>query len=216
MRECFEPGTTYHYRLIADDGKVSFSGQDLTFRTFNEQTVTDIDGNIYNTIDIGTQTWMAENLKTIRFDDGTSIPLTTNDSIWHSLATPGYCWSYNDPATYKDKYGALYNWYAITAGNLCPEGWHVPDDQEWNTLLQYLGDNAITKIWEGEVTGGTTNESGFSAITADSRQEDGSFLGMTYWWSSTEDSEANSWSRAGIERASMSKKYGFSVRCLKD
>jgi uncharacterized protein (TIGR02145 family) len=216
MKDFFEPGTTYHYRFIADEGTASYTGQDLTFRTFNEQKVTDIDGNIYNTIDIGTQTWMAENLETRRYNDGTYIPLTTNDSIWHNLASPGYCWSYNDSATYKDKYGALYNWYAITAGNLCPAGWHVPDDLEWNTLQQYLGENAITEMWEGGVPTGGTNESGFSAITADSRQVDGSFIGMTYWWSSSEDNEANSWARTGIERVSMSKKYGFSIRCLKD
>ncbi len=216
MKDFFEPGTTYHYRLTAADGKETFYGQDLTFRTFNTQTVTDIDGNIYNTVDIGTQTWMAENLKVTEFDDGTPIPLITVDTIWGGLTSPGYCWRDNDSATYKDTEGALYNWYAVSEGNLCPAGWHVPGDEEWTTLEQFLGQDAVMKMFEGAVPSGGTNESSFSASSTYYRDDNGGFGGITYWWSSTEDNTLNAWSRSGIERISLSKKYGVSLRCVKD
>jgi uncharacterized protein (TIGR02145 family) len=216
MQDFFNPETTYHYRFIAVEGSVTYYGQDLTFRTFNELTVSDINGNIYNTISIGSQTWMAENLKVNKFDDGNSIPLVSNDSVWGSLTSPGYCWSYNDSVTYKDTYGALYNWYAVTTGNLCPTGWHVPGDQEWTTLVEILGQDVINKMFEGGYPVGGTNESGFSAIGTYYRQEDGYFSGITGWWSSTEENSSNAWALVVPEKISYSKKYGYSVRCIKD
>ena len=96
--------------------------------------VTDVDGNSYNTVVIGTQTWMAENLKTTRLNDGTSIPLVTSSTTWGTLSTPAYCWYNNDEATNKVTYGALYNWYTAKSGKLCPSGWHIPSDDEWTTL----------------------------------------------------------------------------------
>jgi uncharacterized protein (TIGR02145 family) len=98
------------------------------------QTVTDIDGNVYDTIHIGTQVWLKENLKTTRYNDGTAIPLVTDSAIWSSKTTPAYCWYNNDSAN-KNPYGGLYNWYTVNTGKLCPSGWHVPSDAEWHSLI---------------------------------------------------------------------------------
>jgi len=82
---------------------------------------------------------MAENLKTTKLNDGTSIPLVTSSATWGTLSTPAYCWYNNDEASYKVTYGALYNWYTVNTGKLCPSGWHIPNDAEWTTLTNYLG-----------------------------------------------------------------------------
>lgn len=89
-------------------------------KTDEPETVTDIDGNVYKTVVIGTQTWFGENLKTTRFNDGTEIPEVTDFTEWFNLATPGYCWYENNESLYKDAYGALYNWFAVETGKLCP------------------------------------------------------------------------------------------------
>lgn len=101
-------------------------------------TVTDIDGNIYHTVNIGTQTWMVENLRTTRCNDGTPLSNITGDSAWEALTTQGYCWYNNDSAKNSATYGALYNWWAVNSGKLAPEGWHVPADSEWFTMVDYL------------------------------------------------------------------------------
>jgi hypothetical protein len=97
-------------------------------------TLEDIDGNVYETVTIGTQVWMTENLKTTHFNDGSAIPLVTVGTEWESLSTPGYCWYDNDAAAYGDTYGALYNWHTVNTGMLCPAGWHVPTDADWEEL----------------------------------------------------------------------------------
>ena len=111
---------------------VSCSKKDDPNNTVN--TVTDKDDNVYHTVTIGTQTWMAENLKTTKYNDGTAIPLVTDSTAWTSLLTPAYCWYNYDATTYKNTYGALYNWYAVNTGKLAPIGWHVATDAEWTTL----------------------------------------------------------------------------------
>ena len=137
----------------------------------SNRLVTDIDGNVYQTVTIGTQVWMVENLKTTRYIDGTAIPLDTNSSTWGGLTTPGYCW-YNDSAIYGNTYGALYNWYAVNTGKLAPAGWHVPTDSEWTVLTTYLGGETVaggklkdtgTTYWQSPNTG-ATNASGFLAL----------------------------------------------------
>jgi hypothetical protein len=107
--------------------------------------VKDIDGNVYDTVTVGTQTWMVENLKTTRYNDGTAIPLVTKSVAWETLSTPGYCWYNNDESTYKAPYGALYNWYTVNTGKLCPTGWHVPGDSEWIVLIDFLGGPELTR-----------------------------------------------------------------------
>jgi len=106
-------------------------------------TVKDIDGNEYPTVVIGEQEWMAENLKTTRFNDGTSIPLVTDELKWNRTFSPAYTWYNNDKDQYKDAYGALYNWYAVNTEKLCPQGWHVPTEAEWSILTDYLGGKTI-------------------------------------------------------------------------
>lgn len=100
--------------------------------------VTDVDGNAYNVVKIGSQLWLKENLKTTKYNDGTEIPLVTDQTEWGNLTTPGYCWLDNDQSTYGSTYGALYNWYTVATEKLCPTGWHVPSDEEWSTMENYL------------------------------------------------------------------------------
>jgi uncharacterized protein (TIGR02145 family) len=196
-------------------------------------TVTDIDGNVYHTITIGKQVWMVENLKTTKYNDGTSIPLITDGTVWANSTTPGYCWYNNDAATYKTTYGALYNWYAVNTGKLCPTGWHVPTDAEWTTLTDYLGGEGVageklkeagTTHWQSPNTG-ATNETGFTALPGGFRSFSGAFNyfgDIGFWWSSTEYSTNDAWHRvmyydiSDVSRLNNSKSFGFSVRCLRD
>jgi uncharacterized protein (TIGR02145 family) len=179
------------------------------------QTVSDADGNFYSTVTIGTQIWMAENLRTTRFRNGSAIPLVTDGTKWCNLVTPGYCWYDNDPASNKNSYGALYNWFAINTGNLCPNGWHVPSDEEWTKLTNYLG----VKVAGGKLkeTGSghwflpntnATNETGFNALAGGSRNDITNYASIPidseerkcvfdfkgrygYWWSSSPSSFTN-------------------------
>lgn len=125
-----------------DKNSTTNSGTSSTTGTnpANVTTVTDVDGNTYNTIKIGTQTWMAENLKVTKYNDGTAITNVTVASNWGGLTTGAYCW-YEHDQTNKNKFGALYNWYAVNSGKLAPKGWHVPSDEEWLSLETYLATN---------------------------------------------------------------------------
>jgi uncharacterized protein (TIGR02145 family) len=198
-----------------------------------EMTVTDVEGNVYKTVTIGTQVWMAENLKTTKYNDGTNIPLVTENILWSNLTTPGYCWYSNDAITNKDTYGALYNWYTINTGNLCPVGYHGPTDGEWFILLEYLGGfwTAGGKLKETGVTHwlspneGATNESGFTALPGGRRDPDGTFkdLGLiAHWWSTTELNETIAYQlyvyylTINFANSNNYKQAGYSVRCLKN
>jgi uncharacterized protein (TIGR02145 family) len=115
-------------------------------------SVTDIDGNVYKTIQIGNQEWMAENLRTTKYNDGTAIPHVADSASWIALAAPGYC--YHNNTTDADsirKFGALYNWYVVETNKLAPAGWHVPTDAEWTTLENFLIDSGYN--WDGTKTG---------------------------------------------------------------
>jgi uncharacterized protein (TIGR02145 family) len=199
----------------------------------NSNTVTDVDGNVYRTVKIGTQVWMSENLKTTNYNDGTSIPLVTEGTVWANLSTPGYCWYNNDASNYKATYGALYNWYPVNSGKLCPKGWHVPLDAEWTILTAYLGGQSLaggklkekgTTHWQSPNTG-ATNESGFTALPGCGRVANGTFCligGYGGWWSLSEHSETTAYGRdvgysnSGINKYYDSKRSGFSIRCLRD
>jgi len=213
--------------LLTGKKKSSTDGNNIEYGT-----VTDIDGNVYRTVIIGNQEWMAENLKTTRYNDGQPIPNITGDSEWYNLRTPGYCW-YNNDISNKETYGALYNWFAVNTGRLAPAGWHVPNREEWSTLINYLGGENIAggKLketgdahWLSPNTG-ATNETGFTARGAGVR--DITFMLIreaNYIWSSYSDPADNSGAfqvhlYCGYPWAnlySMQKYSGFTVRCVRD
>ncbi|MBN2612220.1 MAG: fibrobacter succinogenes major paralogous domain-containing protein [Bacteroidales bacterium] len=187
--------------------------------------ISDIEGNEYLTVQIGTQTWMAENLRTQTFNDGTPIPKVTGNTAWAELTTPAWCWYNNDSAANASLYGPLYNWFAAIDSNLCPSGWHMPSVSEWNVLRDYLiangynydGSTTLNHIgksmasasnWNlstGKGDVGNTdypeyrNKSGFSVLPGGHRSTIGfSYIGdRSYFWSSTETDPGsmNAWFR---------------------
>jgi uncharacterized protein (TIGR02145 family) len=194
-------------------------------------TVTDIDGNIYNFVVIGTQTWMAENLKTTKLNDGTAISNTTDNQQWSTLTTPAYAW-YNNSAANKAGLGALYNFFAVSSGKLCPSGWHVPSKEEWKTLETHLGGESVaggkmkesgTTYWTSPNTG-ATNDSKFNGRGGGVRLGDGTFSDIKnygLWWTSTAQG-ATVWFRSlqyanpNLTEQGYGKINGLSVRCIKD
>lgn len=222
-----EPETQYHFRITASNELGTSYGDDMTFVT--TPAVMDIDGNVYNTVRIGSQLWMAENLKTIKYNNGTIIPLVTLDSEWWGASnSPGFCWPNNDEARYKATYGAYYNWYSINTSNLCPTGWHVPSDAEWSVLRTTFGGFSEIVVRVAEPGNPhyhfeywiLANESGFKALPGGLRDSGFQLLGnFGYWWSSTEGNSLSALSfeiTYGVQHVNRNKRYGFSVRCLKD
>ena len=197
----------------------------------NDPTIIkDGDGNTYTSVTIGTQVWLVENLKTTKLNDGTPIPLVTDQTAWNNLKTIGYCWYDNNETEYKSDYGALYNWYVANNDKICPKGWHVPTDAEWTSLLTFLGNaEAGAKLKEMGTThwddpNPANNQSGFKAFGGGYRGQDffGDIRISGYWWSSTElsSSHANSlWLVYSVTSSGWADNYkysGLSVRCIKD
>ena len=200
--------------------------------------ITDSEGNTYKTVFIGTQQWMAENLKVSKYSDGTTIPNITDNTQWQNNTT-GASWAYyNNDAANNAKYGKLYNWYAVsktTNGNknVCPTGWHVPTDVEWTVLTDYLGGASVaggklkeagTTNWNSPNTD-ATNMSLFTGLPGGYRYNDGNYKDIGIfgiWWSSSEYSTSNVWYLAlnsfygGANRNNDDERGGFSVRCLRD
>ena len=198
--------------------------------------ITDVEGNLYKTVYIGTQQWMAENLKVSKYSDGTTIPNIFDNTQWQNNTTGAWAYYNNDVAN-NAKYGKLYNWYAVsptTNGNknVCPTGWHVPTDAEWTILTDYLGGPSVaggkmkevgTTSWNSPNTD-ATNTSLFSALPGGYCDDFGNyyFVGFTgYWWSSTGNNTGDAWFRllydsAGDVSRNYGKNYGLSVRCLRD
>lgn len=206
------------------------SGYDLT----RGQIIRDADGNIYSSVIMGKQVWMAENLKTTKFNDGTEIPLITDDQTWKYSKTPAFCWLYND-INNKDIYGALYNWFAVNTKKLCPKGWHIPSGPEWDILVSFLGGEEIAGFmlkeegddhWKSALTQ-PLDEYGFTALPGGMRLSSGNFptFANSYcvWWTSDGDSNRGlAWNRGlffssnRIYKGNESTLSGFSVRCIKD
>jgi uncharacterized protein (TIGR02145 family) len=209
------------------------------------KTIKDIDGNEYHIVTIGTQVWMAENLKTAKYRDGSPIPNVTDDNAWSELKTGAYC-NYGNDAANGIKYGKLYNGYAVNdSRNIAPVGWHVPTYNEWTTLENYLAANlgnsgsvakalAAKTDWaasteSGEIGNDLTknNTSGFTALPGGNRSYIGSFSTIGdygVWWSFTGTNTSLDFNRylysggSSLRRnfGASWKEYGFSVRCIKD
>jgi uncharacterized protein (TIGR02145 family) len=231
--------TTYSVRAYATNSAGTGYGNVLAFTstTANGNTVTDIDGNVYHTIIIGTQTWLVENLKSTKYRNGDSIPNILDNTTWDNLTTGAYCDYENNPINAAT--GRLYNWYAVNDGrNIAPLGWHVPSDGEWTTLINYLGGASVAggKLKEAGTSHwttpnqGATNSSGFTAIAVGFRFNDNDGLGLRYggvnnhtkYWSVTQENTEKAWTRgldfylSAIQRDSYRMNNGYSVRCIKD
>ncbi len=219
--------TIYYARAYATNSAGTGYGNEITFKTYTG-TVTDTDGNVYYTVTIGAQIWMAENLKTTKFNDGATIPIVTDALAWSSLTTPGYCWYNNDLTTYGSIYGSLYNFYVVNTGKLAPTGWHVPNQADWTTLVNYLGGEtpAGGKLKETGTThwmspnDQATNVTDFTALPGGNRTVSGDFTNIFlygYWWDTNDtfymmfyNGSAAAWGGFG------DYKRGFSVRCIKE
>jgi len=207
--------------------------------TCGVSTITDIDGNVYNTVQIGTQCWMKENLKTTKYRNGASIDYPgADDFAWETNTTGAYAW-YDNNVAWKDSYGALYNWHAVTnTTGLCPEGWYVPQLSEFTDLIDYLGGQSVAggKLkststepnphprWLSPNTG-ATNESGFTSVPAGYRWVDGWFTdfgGRNDIWSSSilygeYPAHITTWGGgATVSTAPADAGAGFSVRCINE
>lgn len=202
-----------------------------------QNSLTDIDYNVYKTVKIGTQTWMVENLKTTKYNDGTIISKITDKNKWSNIDSGAWTY-YNDNVSNNDKYGKLYNWFAIknnTVGNknICPVGWHVPNEIEWSILIEHLGGESVTggKMKEVGFTSWqnpnseATNSSLFTGLPGGIRNSNGYFddIGSNgYWWSSNQANTKNAWFRKlysyddAIGRDDLNKNCGLSIRCIKD
>lgn len=199
----------------------------------NTPALVDMDGHLYRAVQIGDQCWMAEDLRTGRYRDGTIIPHVSDDIAWSQLNGAAWCNFGNDPDN-DAVYGKLYNWYAAANPLLCPQGWHVPSDAEWTVLTDHLGGMDIaggkmkspgTQHWAAPNMG-ATNESGFSALPGGDRfANNGVFYNLGhggFWWSTSEDGEGNAWNRLlvyfndGVNREHSNVRDGFCVRCVRD
>jgi uncharacterized protein (TIGR02145 family) len=224
----------YYIRAYATNSAGTAYGNETSFTTYKSDAISDMDGNYYNIVTIGTQTWMAENLKTTKYNDNTPIPLVTDPTAWANLTTPGYCWYNNDATTYKVTYGALYNWFTVNTGKLCPTGWHVPTDGEWSILSIYLGGESVaggplketgTTHWNSPNTG-ATNVTGFTGLPGGYRYyTNGVFAGIGLhgnFWSATETDATYAYYRDlqynfnSLYRALPAKVHGLYVRCVMD
>lgn len=226
--------TLYHVRAYATNQVGTAYGNEVNFTTTSDTfPVTDVDGNSYKIVTIGTQLWMKENLKTTKYNDGTSIQVVTDALNWRVLTTGAYCDYENTPSN-SDTYGRLYNWYVAASANpknVCPTGWHVPNEYEWGTLVIYIGGGFRNsgKLEEPGTTHGfgtndlITNETGFTARPGGMREYNGSFLQIGFaghWWSAIEYSDTTvstielNVNGFNVNTQNYKKNYGFSVRCL--
>ncbi len=234
-------GTRYYVRAYATNSAGTTYGNEVIFNT----NMADNDGNTYKTVTIGSQVWMAENLRTTKYSTSpaTDIPNVEDNTTWSTLATGAYAW-YENNGLLKDEFGALYNWFAVNSGDLCPAGWHAPTDEEFNTMELHIG-IPLADInfwgWRGVDQGSQlkntsgwnagqngTNTTGFSGLPGGYRSaESGSFNdfgNLSYWWTNSTE-EANpttAWYRLlqgdhnDIYKAAVEKQAGKYVRCVKD
>jgi uncharacterized protein (TIGR02145 family) len=237
------PETEYYVRAYATNSFGTAYGNQWTFTTIficGTTTVTDIDGNVYNTVLIGDQCWMKEDLRTTKYRDGSVIPNLTDNTEWQNTTSGTYVW-YNNNVSFKNSYGALYNGITVsnTSPGLCPIGWHVPATNDFDVLFSYLGGTTMAggkmkstrttpdphPRWESPNTG-ATNESGWTGYPGGSRNENGIFGGLGFigeWWttgmilpSGDRISRQLGYNFSYIFNLTHDNNYGISVRCLKD
>lgn len=213
---------------------------DTTADTIVNGSVSDVEGNVYKTVTIGTQTWMAENLRSFKMTDGKNIQYVTDNSTWSNLTTPAYTYYSNDSVTYKAKYGAIYNWYTVQTNKLCPTGWRVPSDADWTILSTSLGVDSLAggKLKEAGTIDWyvpnlyATNTTGFTALACGYRTFNGTYnnYGISgNWWSSTEYTVNTAKrfylvyntgyaydNKTTAGKNFVDKLYGLSVRCIKN
>jgi len=240
LKVVFSPANSDSFNTVSKTVSINVLVPGQSNAVFNTAlsygSMSDVEGNVYKTITIGTQTWMAENLRTTAYRNGDPIPEVSDNSAWKNLNSHAYC-NYENIVD-KDKiatYGRLYNWFAVTdSRNLAPTGWHVATDAEWTSLTTLLGGETVAggklketgfSHWTSPNTA-ATNASGFTAISTGRREyTDGSFINLGFdgfWWTSSSYDPNYSWYRylhydvANIYRANFHKQYGFSVRCVKD
>lgn len=225
---------------------VVFTGCDKTEDTGNvvtgEETIKDAEGNVYNTVKIGDQVWTVENLKTAKYNDGTSITNITDNKGWGSLSTGAYC-NFDNLESNVATYGRLYNWYAVNTGKLAPKGWHVATYDDWYELNNYVAyyygasgsvDKALAakSKWEASTEVGAignnltiNNSTGFTALPGGYRDSNGYFVHIGkygVWWISNEDYNFDAYGRylyyksEGFGSMGGGKKSGYSVRLVKD
>jgi uncharacterized protein (TIGR02145 family) len=227
--------TKYYIRAYATNAFGTSYGDEVNFTTTAESTtVTDIDGNVYAAVTIGTQTWMAENLKTTKYRDGSSIT-NVKDLGWSFFPKEGWC-DYENIVANGTKYGHIYNWYAVSdSRNIAPVGWHVATDAEWTTLESYISDNlgsslnvakalAASTEWTTHSTIGNVgnnialnNSTGFSALPGGYRSNDGTFFAannLSFWWSSTTDGSNRAWYRQMSYNSNLLSRNSFDFRIL--
>ena len=198
------------------------------------QTVSDGEGNIYNTTTIGNQVWLAENLRSTKFSNGNTINLIQDSIQWSSQSSAAYCF-YNNNASYINPYGNLYNWYTVNdSRNICPSGYHVPNTSEWDELVNYLGGSALAggklkqigfSYWLSPNTD-ADNTSGFSALGSGWRaNNNGTYENlqfMCYLWSTTAQSLNDAdivligYDSPACYSSSTNKLTGLPVRCLQN
>ena len=224
--------TTYYLRAYATNGIGTSYGTEVSFKTTNPTsgTLTDIEGNLYHYVTIGTQVWMVENLKTTKYRNGDAIPNLTANTSWNNATSGSFCY-YNNDLLNKDIYGVLYNWHAVSDNrNIAPSGWHIPSDAEFITLRTFVGGEgaAGAKLKETGFTHwtspneGATNESGYTALPGGFRNPDGTFANIgksTYWYTSTLGSIFglyNTSTQMYYGSGGNVKVAGYSIRCLRD
>jgi uncharacterized protein (TIGR02145 family) len=223
--------TIYHVRAFATNNIGTGYGAEVVFKTFTG-LVNDYDGNSYYSITIGTQVWLVKNLSTTHYRNGDLITNITGGIDWIAAVSGAYCW-YENNISNKDIFGAMYNHYAVEdARGLCPSGWHVSNEEEWNVLVNYGGGLSVaggklkdSLLWNSPNLGGS-NSSGFTALPGGSRGwDDGHFYGKGiygHWWTSTYNPPVDPpiallrYNYEGITFYSNIRRDGFSVRCIKD
>jgi uncharacterized protein (TIGR02145 family) len=194
-------------------------------------TVTDIDGNIYETVEIGGKLWTTSNLKTSHYNDGTAITTGLDDAGWAANTTGAYG-IYEDLSSNNTTYGKLYNWHAVHTGKLSPAGWHIPTRTEWEALAVSLGGGAdaggplksTSTLWNAPNTG-ATNSTGFDGLPAGQRSYLGPYSDLgnygIFWASSERNTTQGDYMRLVDNAASAftqgaTKEFGFSVRLVQD